>query len=201
VIKLHSIELPVILFLKAKRKGRIPANFGKFILSFNIFEAMLVDLMKGFWDNARATLPLIIFNPNYQGLHILPHQKGIPSHFSGDGKAVNLCSPYPLEWADLYQVWNMAFVAQFDEAPYLLIKLLIPSVSSYRNRPTEYMHTRITALHLAMNFIDNAKFSQMISIDLNQLESSSPKFIKLWGEVNRKCARHYSTLVRNRKSL
>ncbi len=187
VIKFHSIELPVILFLKARRKNKLSPGFAKWILSFNIFEATMVDFLVGFYDNARATIPLICYHPNCS--------KGSPSSFSSDGNAVNLVSPCPKEWADLYQVWNMAFVAQFTPAPFLLVKLLIPSVSNYRHRPTEYMHTRITALHLAMTYIDSATHAPLIKANLKLIGPSKMSLIKLWGRVNLAAAKKYAAQV------
>lgn len=187
VIKLHSIELPVVLFLRARRKNKISPSFAKFILSFNIFEATMVDFCVGNIDNAISTFPLIQYPPN--------HAKGGPSHFTQDGLALNLVSPRPRQWADLYQVWNMAFVIQFPQAPYLLTKLLIPSVSQYANRPVEYMHTRITALHLAMNYLDSAMQAPKIKIDLKNLGPATKPLIKLWGKVNRMCGVLYKRKV------
>ena len=53
MIKFHSIELPLVNFLKAKKEKKLSTNFGKFILTLNIFEATLVDLAVAFFDNAR----------------------------------------------------------------------------------------------------------------------------------------------------
>ncbi len=187
VIKLHSIELPIILFLRAQKRKKLSPSFAKWILSFNIFEATMVDFFVGFFDNARSTIPLIRYHPNCS--------KGAPSTFSSDGNALNLVSPRPKEWADLYQVWNMAFVAQFKPAAFLLIKLLIPSVSRYRLRPTEYMHTRITALHLAMTYIDSATHAPLIKANLKLIGPSKLSLIKLWGRVNLAAAKKYAAQV------
>ncbi|MBY0412829.1 MAG: hypothetical protein K2Q18_01625 [Bdellovibrionales bacterium] len=197
IIKFHSIELPLVRFLKARIKNEMPPNFGKYILMLNIFEASLVDLAVGFFNNARSTIPLIIFSPNFKGQFFFQkYQKGLPSDFSKDGKALLLFSPAPKEWADLYQVWNMAFVAQFAQAPYLLAKLLIPSVSNYANRPTEYMHNRITALHLTMNYLDSAINSPKIQINIKNVGPAQGALIKLWGKVNKSCGDKYKNKIR-----
>lgn len=194
IIKLHSIELPLVRFLKAKKKGVLPPSFGKFILSLNIFEAALVDLLTGKRDNARATLPLIVFSPNFSGRkNFIP---GAPSTFSPDGLALWMSPPEPRLWADLYQVWNMAFVSQFHLAPFLLAKLLIPSVSRYADRPAEYMHTRITALHLAMHFLDFAISDPKLSVDLKGLGAWAPELTTRWGEFNAGAARHYLQAIK-----
>lgn len=193
IIKLHSIELPIILFARAWKKKKLRQSFSKFILSFNIFEATMVDLIFGWRENALASLPLILFAPNFKNRIFFwrKFKKGRPAGFSQDGKALEMYSPEPKLWADLYQVWNMAFVSQFPQAPYLLMKLLIPSVSRFQQRPGEYMHTRITALHLAMNYLDSAVHFPKIDIDLSQLGPCSKKLTELWGQVNYSCSQHY----------
>lgn len=193
IIKLHSIELPVILFVKAWKKRKLRKSFSKFILSFNIFEATLVDLAFGHTKNAQASLPLIYFPPNFRNRIFFWKRlkKGKVATFSADGKALEMYSPEQKLWADLYQVWNMAFVSQFPQAPYLLMKLLIPSVSRYQNRAGEYMHTRITALHLAMNYLDAAVHYPKIEADLSKLGACSNNLTEAWGRVNSSCARHY----------
>ena len=189
IIKLHSIELPLVQFLRARKRNHVGKNFGKYILSFNIFEAALVDLALGFRANARATLPLIFFSPNFSFLK--KFKSGAPSSFSPDGKACWMTSPGQKEWSDLYQVWNMAFVSQFHLAPFLLAKLMVPSVSRYAHRPSEYMHTRITALHLAMHFLDFAISTPKLSVDLKMLGACSLPVTQTWGKINQIAAQQY----------
>lgn len=195
-IKLHSIELPLILFLRAKKKMKMPKSFGSFILSFNIFEAFLVDMATGLFNNAISAIPLMLFSPNFKGA--LPwlrrYRRGAPSAFSKDYGAVELLSPAPKEWADLYQVWNMAFVSQFHEAPYLLIKLIIPSVSDYTSAPGEYMHKRITALYLTMNLLEFKK-QENKKVPPDYLGPLDRSVVKMWGEINRLCARQYKKSI------
>jgi len=198
IIKLHSIQKPVVLFLKAWKKGRMSKNFAKFFLTLNIFEAFLVDLCTGFWANAKATLPLMLFNPNYQGFFGLfkKYHFGAPSRFSEDGNGLLLFSPAQKEWSDLYQVWNMALVVQFPQSVYLLTKLLIPSVSRYSDRPGNYMHQRISALLLAMNFIDMAHHHPRTKVDISQIPPFPKEIIERWGHINELSARDYMRLVR-----
>ena len=59
----------------------------------------------------------------------------------------------PKEWADLYQVWNMAFVSQIDNYPFWIAKLLIPQVSDYKDRPEEYIYRRALALYTSEHYI------------------------------------------------
>lgn len=195
IIKLHSIELPLVRFLRAQAEGVLAANFAKFILTANILEAAVADLLFGWWKNARSTLPLMRFHPNFQGVRG-KYAAGAPARFSADGLALLLHSPAQREWSDLYQVWNMAFVSQFDIAPFLLAKLMIPSVARYALRPAEYMHTRITALHLALHFLDFAVKDRKLSVDLFRIGPMDKSITRLWGEVNLASARDYQRRVR-----
>ncbi len=180
IIKLHSIQKSAVKLIKARKSGQIPKSFGKLFF------------------NARATLPLMFFNPNYGGWWGFNknYHLGSPSKLSDDGKALEMYSPAQKEWSDLYQVSNMALVAQFDQAPYFLAKLLIPSVSRYSDRPGEYMHTRITALLLAQNFIDCAIHFPKTPILINHVLPLKREIIQLWAQVNDKAAKKYRELIK-----
>ena len=54
-----------------------------------------------------------------------------PTSISCDGQKLELRPPLPLQWADLYSTWNMAFITNSELTlawPYYMVKLLIPSV-------------------------------------------------------------------------
>lgn len=197
IIKFHSIQLPLIRFLKCYRKGFIGSSFGKIILVVNIFEAFLVDLFRGFVKNALSCVPLMIFSPNFKAFFILGKffKKGEKSRFSKDGKGVEMFSPSQKKWSDLYQSWNYTFVSQFPQAPYLLVKLLIPSVSEYKNKPGSYMHTRITALFLCLNFVDFATNDCVLEAKINDITEFSHENIVKQGEANHRCSIDYRKSV------
>ena len=65
-----------------------------------------------------------------------------PCQFSSNFKIMECSMPLPLEWADLYSTWNLAFVSNFQDFVYFLPKLLIPSVSGYQSYPTSYIWSR-----------------------------------------------------------
>jgi len=186
VIKLHSIQIPVTRFISQKKAGKIRRNFGKYILTFNIFEATLVDICTGHFKNALTTLPLMIFNPNFQGCYGLlrGYDRGRESRFSVDKNAVEMYSPQQKKWSDLYQVWNMAFVSQFPEGLYLNMKLFIPSVAHHQDKSGEYMHNRITALLLAMNYIDFASHYPRIPVKIQNIKIFPKTLTRLWGKIN-----------------
>jgi len=198
MIKLHSIELPLVRFLKAHKKRKMGASFAKFLLSFNIFEALLVDLATGFWDNAKVAWTLIKFPPNFKAFFFRSFKKGAGSRFSDDNYFLELSPPNPREWADLYQVWNMAFVSQFEGALFLLVKLFIPSVAGYNERPQQYMHRRITAMHFAMHFLDFTNHHSYLPININKTSALSKELTKKWTKHNREAARKYECLNRDR---
>ncbi len=193
IIKLHSIQRPVTEFIKQRKQGKINKNFGKFILSFNIFEATLVDLCTAHLRNALSSLPLIFFSPNFKGLFgvMKNFKRGAHSRFSPDAKAVEMYSPEQKKWSDLYQSWNMAFVAQFPEGLYLNMKLFIPSVAQYESNSGEYMHNRITALLLAMNYIDFASHYPRIPIKIKNIKTFPKTLTQLWGRINYRNAIKY----------
>jgi hypothetical protein len=58
-----------------------------------------------------------------------------------------------MEWADIYNAWNVAFVSRFDLGVFMLPSLTIPSVSCYLQDQGEssgkyYLGPRITALYI-----------------------------------------------------
>ena len=198
IIKFHSIQFPLIRFLKCYRKGKLGNSFGKFILVANIFEAFLVDLCRGFLKNALSCIPLMIFSPNFKAFFILNRlfKLGEKSRFSEDGKGVEMFSPSQKKWSDLYQSWNYTFVSQFPQAPYLLVKLLIPSVTGYKKNPGGYMHTRITALFLCLNYVDFATNECVLAAKIDDITEFSHKNIVKQGEANYRCSIEYRKSVK-----
>ena len=51
-----------------------------------------------------------------------------PCQFSSNKQFLECAPPLPLQWADLYHTWNMAFTSSQPDFIYYLPKLLIPSV-------------------------------------------------------------------------
>ncbi|MBK22854.1 MAG: hypothetical protein CME70_02520 [Halobacteriovorax sp.] len=193
IIKFHSIQYPLIKFIKDHKKGRVAKSSGKFILAANIFEAFLVDLFKGYFKNAFSCIPLMIFSPNFKALHLFKRffKLGSDSRISKDGNGFEMISPEQKKWSDLYQSWNFTFVSQFKEAPYLLIKLIIPSVTDYEKIPAGYMHTRITALFLCLNYVDFASNHCVLETDLDKLKPFSRTLIKEQGKINYNSGKDY----------
>lgn len=189
-VKYHSVEYPVSSMTAALDKGEIDPQFGRVILPVNIIEAMLYDMATGNWDNAKT------------GWITATHRPGnTPNEATGagdtviteDGSGVSVNMPLPKDWADLYHAWNMAFVSQFAQFPYSMVKLLIPEVGDYQNEPSEYIHTRALALYAHLNFILHRPTEGVGGS--GEFDWSSPEMTKMFGAVNREQAEAYAAEV------
>jgi hypothetical protein len=156
----------------------------------------LGDKVKGFGDNAAAALPLVANKP---GESTNPRLQTGPATFSADGKKVLVAYSLPKEWDDLYQVWNMAFCSQIGSYPMWISKLFIPQLSSYKNRPQEYIHRRIISLYAALHYFD---FSQIEDAKdgIPSIDWHDDALTRLWGKLNRESARDYKQLVEKARS-
>ena len=119
---------------------------------------------------------------------------GGPVKLSANKTEVLISLAFPLQWADLYQTWNMAFVTNFNTWPYMLTKLLIPSVSEYQENPKAYLHNRIIALYIHINygilpFMTKTKDKTYWNLDWYDLSLS-----RQWGKANFESALHYRSL-------
>ena len=190
-VKYHSVEYPVSSMNAALEAGEIDPQFGRVILPVNIIEAMLYDMATGNNDNAKA------------GWITATHRPGnTPNAATGagdtvlteDGNGVSVNMPLPKDWADLYHAWNMAFVSQFAQFPYSMVKLLIPEVSDYQDEPSEYIHTRALALYAHLNFILFRPQGDEVG-GAGAFDWSTPEMTKIFGEVNKEKAEEYAAEV------
>ena len=143
--KLITLERALVFFGYHRAKASepshlpIPANFGRVGLPFNIFEAVLQDAV--FYRqsaNAWAGVPLILARPG---------RAGRPAELSPDSRrAVRMHLPQPDAWKDLYVSWNLAFTANYQDAPYFSAALFCPCILGAS--PDEFMYHRTFALHL-----------------------------------------------------
>lgn len=182
-MKLASVEKPMNDYLTFHATGVIPANYAKLDLPLNIFEAVAEDLSADRRDNAKAGT-VLAFN--------LPGQQ--PARFSDDGKAVLLTMPQPKAWADLYTVWNMAFVSHFTYFPFVMVKLMIPQVNNIADNPEAYIYNRSLALytHLHFSFIGQADQLMAGQPPMNWYD---PELTALFGKVAKRSAKHYKHLT------
>lgn len=197
-IKLLSIELPLTKnYLKSFETGIINGHDGKWTLPLNILEATISDYFGGRADNAKASLALIANGP---GRKSDPRTGAGPSDWSEDKKAPCRSSPLPIEWADLYQTWNMAFVTHFPAFPQIIPKLFIPTVAEYRAKPKEYLYVRVLALyltlyHFGLDKIDRRKNNQP------EIDWYDKKLTRLWGKINLESSRKYKDEIAKKKKL
>ena len=90
----------------------------------------------------------------------------------------------------------MAFVTHYGRWPYTILKLLVPLVSNYSDKPEEYLYRRILGLyiHLQHALLGNATDFYKDSIDWRD-----KKLTRLWGKHNRKCAKQYEKELSKRE--
>jgi hypothetical protein len=196
-IKLLSVERPIRARFACHEKGRVPPTSGKLAISINVLEATIADWIQGNAGNARAGL---ILAKNHCGLKKIDPRTGAgPTAFSSDGKTIERAYPFPLEWASLYQAWNMCFCTRFEQFPYFISKLLIPSVSGYFDKPREYIHHRVIALYFTLIF--TGRYLMLTKKRGKPTFNWHDRELMLhWGNVNEKCSREYGKLVADAKS-
>ena len=163
-------------------EGKADATFVGNELSLNILEAVKEDLRLGNADNAQGGTTLAKHSCGRRRFD--NRTKSGPTKISSNGQLIECRPPLPLEWADLYSVWNIAFVTLFKDWPYFVAKLLIPSVSGYQTKPEAYIHIRAIALHTFINFRVNYKKYQ-------RLDWSDERLTKDLGRVNKKSGDDY----------
>ncbi|MGR8932321.1 MAG: hypothetical protein ACU836_16965 [Gammaproteobacteria bacterium] len=193
-IKYESIMYPAKKYNDFVLQGECPSDFAKFLLPLNIMEAVILDVSRGYFDNA------------YAGYVLAKHGTGgAPNPKTGAGAtnvqdgAIITGQDLVESWDDLYQVWNAFFVATFGTTH--LCKLLIPQVSEYHggDRPGAYAYNRVIALiiHLFMMTFDHFDVDSDLtgkteSVFSNEIFSDQKAFFKIWGETNHASAALYS---------
>ena len=99
------------------------------------------------------------------------------------------------KWADLYSVWNMAFVSHYKHFPYVLAKLIIPQVADNYGNSDEYIYNRAIALYIHLNYtllgrLDGEKYPA------NSMDWYSEKLYLLFGKENLKSSKHYENSLK-----
>lgn len=181
--KLTTVELPINKYIEFHTTGEVPEYFSQLLLPINILEAMAVDTKNGFLANAATGAVLAANNPGE-----------LPARFSDDGKAILITSPKPKEWADLYAVWNMAFVSHFEYFPFVMVKLMIPQVNNINAEPEAYMYNRALALysHLHFSYIGQA---DQLKAGVEPMQWHDRTLTEIFGEVNWESAKDYKKQV------
>jgi len=191
-IKLISVEKPMYAYITAHKTRMIKPTAGGTAVAINIWEATWTDFKSGIKDNAFAGKILAL---NKCGRKQADPRTGAgPSGFSPDGKMIERVYPFGLQWADLYQVWNMCFCTRFRDWVYVVPKLIIPQIANYHQKPKEYIYNRAFGLYIYLNFASfdyvEKQNNQEAVIDWHD-RSLSLDFAK----VNKQSALHYQSLV------
>jgi hypothetical protein len=191
--KLATVEWPMSKFIDNHKAQKIPPGFMGANLPMNIIEAVLLDWVEGMWSNGLAGIVLAQYKPGKRKHN--PKTAEGPSCFSDDGKAIWLNMALPHKWADLYTTWNLAFVTGYNQ-PYIMVKLLIPSVNNYKEAPAEYIYNRGMALY---NHIHFEAFRRVDFINSGEQDVSWPdtRLRKFWGKKNARYAKQYKREVKS----
>lgn len=177
-IKAKSVDLVTAGVIAIRKTGLLTAGNirkRKIALSANILEAGLTDVFSGYFKNGFVGVKLAQ----------RPYSKSWMEE--GAGEIKNNSSQH---WVSLYHTWNLAFITgNLSHLHLFYPKLLIPHVI---DSPAEtYMHRRVIALWLTVNFFLFAKLEKKPGHTLPNQQKLAIK----WGEIN---ASYASRLVDQR---
>jgi hypothetical protein len=200
---------------KPLQKHEIEKDANRHYLNLNIFEAVTADKYLKNNDNAKAGIALMrhpVGGKSDVRTGAGPTTVGVTKKEKAgeDSSAVSGKREYetyeiikgrpdlPKEWADLYTVWNLAFISNGNDFPLLAMKLLIPSVNNYADDPQSYMHHRVIALYLHFQF---NIFRQMADQQFDYLRDdwSSKEITEALGKANLNSSKEYETSVKKAK--
>lgn len=196
-VKFMSVQYPIRkIIIKCHKTGIVPAGMLGNVVALNILEAIIDDYISGYKNNARAGWSLAINRGGSKRYN--PKTGAGPSCWSVDKKGICVSMPMPKKWADLYQTWNMAFVSNIPDYPYVIPKLFIPQVAAYQEKPTEYMYNRALALYLHLN---HAAFNYANKLKMNEsvIQWRDHKLTSLWGKSNAESAQKFKAELAKRK--
>lgn len=114
--------------------------------------ALITNVTEAVWQDSTRNYPTNITNAeagkivaisngmsNHSGIKKLPnHYRNSLKNYNKvrerNGSAISpfIWSSNPRIWSDMYNIWNMSFVLNFEAPHYMISKLLIPSVSCYQ---------------------------------------------------------------------
>ncbi|MEO1271236.1 MAG: hypothetical protein AAFX99_24355 [Myxococcota bacterium] len=171
-LKLGSIERPLQRVAHGQLSGHVSPSFMRWELVGNILEATLYDMVTGHVANARV------------GAMLLYDARRAVSRI--DARTWSIATPNAKRWTDLYTVWNLAFITRYGHFPFMMAKLLIPSVNGYHTCPEGYLHRRVIALYLQLHWSIFMRYERQGEVELNW---SSAPWIRRWGKLNLKMAR------------
>lgn len=160
------------------------------IFRLNIFEAVVEDFRLGLHDNALCGIAQLLQCGEYRPISIVPNQY----HFE-------CTAPEHILWNDLYITWNLAFCSHYSNFPFVMTKLLIPSVNDFHDAPKKYAENRCYALYLYLIFLLYSR-DHYLKHSPQCLGWFDPELSSKWGEWNKKCSSSYlSTVAQNSPGL
>ncbi|MBF0442001.1 MAG: hypothetical protein HQK54_08865 [Oligoflexales bacterium] len=196
--KLASVDYPIRKVIEFNESGSVDQDFLKIMLPVNIMEAVMVDIRTGRVNNAKAGFVLAVHNPESPEC-VGGSNNCVASYWSKERKAVSVNLPLSKNWADLYQTWNLAFVTRYKYFPYVMVKLLIPQVANYQDKPDEYLYNRMIALYTHLNYALLGRANNFGVYSAN-IDWSNDDLSQLWGRENLDSAGDYSAKLGEKRS-
>ncbi|MBF0443215.1 MAG: hypothetical protein HQK54_15000 [Oligoflexales bacterium] len=173
--KTKTIDWAFDSLMKFREKGTISENEirGRQIgVAVNVMEVMIVDYVKGYKDNAVASIPLSTNPP--ETLSVSTDSQRIVRYHLNE------------EWVALYESWMAAFLTGFgDSLDIIYPKVFIPAVLNASNN--DYLFKRVIALWPTINFV---LFKRADKIEPSIMPGHD-KLALRWGEINRRHAEDY----------
>lgn len=197
-LKMMSLDQAIEVIARFKRDPAAHTEIHEvrgLFLQINVMEAMFQDALQRCEDNAHAGYPLFLHpsgRPAIEGL-----DNGLV-RLTAVGGATHLPDrrpPFPRQWTQLYESWNLCFCSTYPNALDFYCKLLAPCVTGkIRSRPGLYIHYRGVALFL------HAQHEMLQRVARGRAEppvdQRNPILTRLWGEVNAQAAADYGQQVR-----
>jgi hypothetical protein len=146
IVKLYSLSFNSTI--KALRTKTVDPDCFRYGLSMNILEAAIADKWYGHHDNAYAGWVLAT---NPAGGEYNPKTQAGPAFISSSlgSPMLHVRTPFTKFWNDLYTVWNLSFVSSYPHFPYVMTKLLIPTL---HREPSLWTFHRLISLTTQVNF-------------------------------------------------
>ena len=208
-MKVITVDMPMKSLEEYKLGKKIDKEAsGGLALSVNILEAMYQDVKQGSFDNAAAGFELMCESNDRNPIKGCGNditKEWVPE--GGEECAIlDFRSPLPLQWNNLYQSWNMAFVSCYSSSPMFYAKLLAPLVSGLYQEihPGLYLHPRVLCLYLHIQYEVICR-GKAESADPFLYPPSGAKrpfsdwrskgLTDLWGRVNAVAAEQYQQAV------
>lgn len=186
-LKMDGIKKPIDSFIRFHKTGKVDKNFFRMGMPLNVLMAVAKDMTLGNKGNAKAGWFLAKQNTYQNHVSVT---NGQYAQISPDGKALEIIMPNQPHWIDFYLSWNLAFCAHFHRFPWVMIKLLVPQVTNYQDKPHEFLYNRIMALYTTLNYTYFMRADDMNQYD-NLLNWQDPILLKLWNDNNSDAIKSY----------